>query len=150
MPRVHRLDRLECPPLEEIAPRARRKIMRQAVRVGALKARQLAPDSGRRHKSKLNKSIRYDVLDAGLTGRIKARAPHAHLVHDGTKAHRIPAPKDPLRRRKVFPLFAGGHPEWHPGARPNPFLVRAAEETLPEMERVMREGAEAAMAEVVA
>jgi len=37
-----------------------------------------------------------------------------------------------------------------PCARPNPFLVRAAEETLPEMERVMREGAEAAMAEVVA
>lgn len=137
------------PELEEIAPRARRKIMRKAVRVGALEVRRTAPDSGRKHKGKLSKSIRYDVLDKGLTGRIKARAPHAHLVHDGTKAHMIPAPKDPLRRRKAFPLFAGGHAERHPGARANPFLVRAAKRMRPEMEQVLRDGVREALAEVV-
>ncbi len=123
--------------------------MRQAVRIAGLKARELAPDSGRSHKSKLNKSIRYDVLDAGMTGRVRAKAPHAHLAHDGTKGHHIPAPKDPLKRRKAFPLFAGGHAVWHPGARPNPFLVRAAEEVLPEMQEVLRQGIEDALSETV-
>ncbi len=148
MPRTYRLDRLECPELEQLEPAMRRRIMRQAVRVAALAARQEAPDSGTGHKRKLNKSIRYDVLQAGLTGRVRATAPHAHLVHDGTKPHLIPAPKDPLKRRKMFPLYAGGRPVRHPGARANPFLVRAAEEALPEVLRVMREAAEAAIAEV--
>jgi HK97 gp10 family phage protein len=144
-----RLDKLEVPGLEDIEPKARRKIMRKAVRIGALEARKTAPDSGRKHKNKLNKSIRYDVMDKGMTGRIKARAPHAHLVHDGTKAHAIPAPEDPLKRRRAFPLFAGGHSERHPGARANPFLVRAGEKMRPEMEQVLREGVNEALGEVI-
>lgn len=148
MPRRYRLDKLEMPELESLEPKMRRKIMRQAVRVGALRARQLAPDSGFAHKNKLRKNIRYDVLQAGLTGRIRARAPHAHLVHNGTKSHMIPAPKDPVKRKRAFPLFAGGRAMRHPGARANPFLLKAAEETLPEMERIMRESAEEAINEV--
>lgn len=148
MPRVYRLDKLECPPLEELEPKIRRRIMRRAVRIAGQRARELVPDSGVAHKSKLRKSIRWDVLDAGMTGRVKAKAPHAHLVHDGTKPHTIPAPKDPLKRRKAFPLFAGGRAMRHPGARPNPFLVRAAEETLPHVIEAMYAGAQEALAEM--
>lgn len=148
--RQYRLDKLEAPDLEQLEPKARRKIMRRATKIAGLQARKEAPDSGIKHKSKLNKTIRYDVLDQGRQGRVRAKAPHAHLVHDGVRAHVIPAPKDPAIARRAFPLYAGGHSVRHPGARANPFLVRAAEKVRPEMEQVLREEGAAALAEVAA
>ncbi len=150
MTRQYRLDKLEMPALEELAVKARRKVLREGVRVIALKVREIAPDSGRKHTGKLNKTIRYQVRRAGLEGVVAAKAPHAHLVHDGTKSHEIPAPKDPEKVRRAFPLYAGGHAEKHPGARAQPFLKQAAEETRPQVEQVLREGTEAAIAEVAA
>lgn len=137
MPRKFRLDRLEMPALEELMPKIRRKVMRQAARVVALKVREIAPDSGVWHKRKLNKSIRYQTLSGGLQSEIVAKAPHAHLVHNGTRPHDIPIPrKDP---RVML---------HHPGARANPFLLNAAEQTRNEVEDVLREGTEAALQEI--
>lgn len=149
MPRKYRLDKLEMPELEEIVPKARRKIMRQGVKIIALKVREIAPDSGIRHKGKLNKTIRYQVTRGGLEGVVAAKAPHAHLVHNGTKAHQIPAPKDPLKWRSVWYFYPGHRPVKHPGSRPQPFLLEAAEQTRPQVEQALRDGVEAAIREVV-
>jgi HK97 gp10 family phage protein len=155
MPKKYRLDKLEVPSLEEAEPKIRRKVMRQAVKVVAIKARALAPDSGNSHrgmkmgvKGKLNRSIKYTVLDRGLTGKVAAKAPHAHLVHDGTQRHLIPAPKDLDKRKRAFPLYAGGRPVTHPGARAQPFLIEAEQQVHGEVERVLRDGAEEALREV--
>lgn len=139
MPRKYRLDRLEIPELEEMTPKIRRRVMRPAARVVALKVRAIAPDSGRRHKSKLNKTIRYQVRRGGLEGVVAAKAPHAHLVHNGTKPHDIPIPR-------VNPHTIAHHP----GARANPFLIKAAELTRDEVEQVLRDGARAAAEEIAA
>lgn len=137
MPRKYRLDRLEIPELEEMTPKIRRRVMRPAARVVALKVRAIAPDSGRRHKSKLNKTIRYQVRRGGLEGVVAAKAPHAHLVHNGTKPHDIPIPRENPHTI--------AH---HPGARAQPFLLDAARQTRGEVEQVLRDGARAAMEEI--
>jgi HK97 gp10 family phage protein len=149
MPRRYRLDKLEMPELEEILPRARRKIMRAGVKIIALKVRQIAPDSGVAHKGKLRKTITYQVLQGGLQGVVAAKAPHAHLVHNGTKAHEVPAPKDPAKFRAVYRFHPGGRPAQHPGSRPQPFMTDAAEQTRGEVERAMKQATEEAMREVV-
>jgi len=149
MPRRYRLDKLEMPALEDLAPKARRKVMRQGVKIIAIKARELAPDSGVRHKNKLKRSIRYQVLQGGLQGVVSSKAPHAHLVHNGTRAHEVPAPKDPAKFRAVWWFHPGGRPAKHPGSRPNPFFVDAAEQTRDEVERALKEATEAAIREVV-
>jgi len=137
MPRKYRLDRLEIPELEEMTPKIRRRVMRPAARVVALKVREIAPDSGRRHKSKLNKTIRYQVRRGGLEGVVAAKAPHAHLVHNGTRPHDIPIPRENPHTI--------AH---HPGARAQPFLLDAARQTRGEVEQVLRDGARAAMEEI--
>jgi len=137
MPRKYRLDRLEIPELEEMTPKIRRRVMRPAARVVALKVRAIAPDSGRRHKSKLNKTIRYQVRRGGLEGVVAAKAPHAHLVHNGTRPHDIPIPRENPHTI--------AH---HPGARAQPFLLDAARQTRGEVEQVLRDGARAAMEEI--
>jgi HK97 gp10 family phage protein len=139
MPRKFRLDKLEVPELEELAPKTRRKVMRPAARVVALRAREIAPDSGRSHKRKLNKSIRYQTQRAGLEGVVAAKAPHAHLVHNGTKPHDIAIPRENPHTI--------AH---HPGAKAQPFLIDAAEQTRDEVERVLRDGARAAAEEIAA
>ena len=137
MPRKFRLDKLEIPELEAMAPKVRRRVMRPAARVVALKVRAIAPDSGRRHKSKLNKTIRYQTRRAGLEGVVAAKAPHAHLVHNGTRPHDIPIPRENPHTI--------AH---HPGARAQPFLLDAARQTRGEVEQVLRDGARAAMEEI--
>jgi HK97 gp10 family phage protein len=137
MPRTFRLDRMEVPELEEMTPKIRRRVMRPAARVVALKVRAIAPDSGRRHKSKLNKTIRYQVRRGGLEGVVAAKAPHAHLVHNGTRPHDIPIPRENPHTI--------AH---HPGARAQPFLLDAARQTRGEVEQVLRDGARAAMEEI--
>ena len=149
MPRKYRLDKMEMPELEELAVKARRKVMRSAVRIVALKVREIAPDSGVSHKRKLNKSIRYQVRRAGLEGVVAAKAPHAHLVHDGTRPHETPAPTDPNKFKSVWFYHPGGGPAKHPGARAQPFLLEAAEQTRGDVERALKEGTEAAIREVI-
>ena len=149
MPRTFRIDELEFPDLPEIPIKLRRKVMYQAAKVVALRARILAPDSGVAHKGKLKRSITYGSQNYGLEGVVKSKDPISWLVHNGTKAHLIPAPKDPVKLKKMWRLYPGGKPVHHPGMRAQPFLVEAGEATKDEVERVLKEGAEAAMAEAV-
>lgn len=152
MPRKYRLDKLELPDLEALEPIARRAAFRAGVKVVALWLRANVPDSGVKHKGKLNKSIRYNVQAGGLTAKVKATAPHAHLVHEGTKGPR----KVTLNARRQEPAKAlnipgvGFRHSATAGRMPaNPFLLKAAEETREDMEQVIKEAVEAAAAAVV-
>jgi len=146
----YELTKLEMPDIEALAPKMRRKCMYEAVKVVALVARTLAPQSGRKGKGRLSKSISYKTLDAGLRGSVYSKAPHAHLVHDGTKAHDIPA-----RAGKML-MFKGASGDLirtkvakHPGARAQPFFIQARDDTRDEVEQVMKQTMEECLAEVV-
>ena len=150
MPKVFRVDKLEVPELDAVTAKIRRKVMRPAVKLVAERVREIAPDSGRAHKGKLKKSIRYQVLDKGNKGEVKSTSPVAHLVHDGTAAHQITPSSSPSL------MFTGRtgliHAKLvnHPGSRAQPFLLEAEAATRPDVERVLKEGAEAALAEIAA
>lgn len=146
MPRVYRLDRLEMPKIEELEPRLRSKVMRQGARVVALEARRIAP----RRSGRLAKSIKYYVRRGGLEGKVVPKnAPHAHLVHDGTKPHDIYA-KTPESARRGWRFYHGSTKVavHHPGARPHPFLVEAGERSRDDVERVMLEKAKEVLGEI--
>jgi HK97 gp10 family phage protein len=141
MPRTKTFDlnRLEIPNLEGIPERLRKKTIYQGVKVVAKKARTLAPRSGAKRKGRLHKSITYTVRKHGTEGVVKAKAPHAHLVHDGTKPHVIRA-----RPGKVLVFRAGSRmvvrrAVQHPGAKAQPFLTDALDQTWPEMVKAMHE-----------
>jgi len=151
MPKIYRVDKLEVPELDTVTAKIRRKVMRPAVKLVAEKVREIAPDSGRAHKGKLKKSIRYQVLDRGNKGEVKSTSPVAHLVQDGTAAHQI------VPRRSAPSLMFKGRAGLvhakavnHPGARAQPFLLEAEAATRPDVERVLKDGAEAALAEIAA
>jgi HK97 gp10 family phage protein len=153
MPRKYRLDKLDMPELEAMEPIARKAILREGLKVVALYIRAHVPDSGVAHKGKLKKSIRYSVQQGGLLGKVKAVAPHAHLVHEGTKGPR----RVTLNKRRSEPARAltipgvGFRHSANAGPMPaNPFLLKAADATRDEMEGVIRKAmadAAAAVAE---
>jgi hypothetical protein len=131
MPRKYRLDKLEMPDLVAVAPAVRKVVFRQGLKVIAEWLRAHVPDSGVKHKGKLNKSIRYNVKPDALTAVVKATAPHAHLIHEGVRGHWI------TRHAPDGHVYNWA---WHPGLRPNPFFVRAGVETADQVEGVMRKG----------
>ena len=143
MPRhQYRLDQGEVPDLEGFATKFRRKIMYAASKVVALKARVLAPDSGIARKGKLKRTIRYGAQDRGWEGYVKTKAPHAHLVHDGTEPHQILArTKESARAGWMWYRGSTLWPVRHPGAKAQPFLDDAAEQTKGEIEKTMQEKA---------
>ncbi len=149
MPRKYRLDKLEIPDLEGFTNKVRRQVMSKGARILALRVREIVPDSGIAHKNKLKKSIRYGTKKAGFQGYVKAKAPHAHLVHDGAKAHIIPAPKDPEKLKRAWMWYPGGRPVQHPGIQhPNPFLIKAGEDSVEEVNRALKEAADTAVVEI--
>ena len=140
--RVFRLDEGEVPDLEGFATKFRRKIMYAGAKVVALKARQLAPDSGIKRKGKLKRTIKYGAQDWGWEGYVKTKAPHAHLVHDGTEPHQILArTKESARAGWMWYRGSTLWPVRHPGAKAQPFLDDAAEQTKGEIEKAMQEKA---------
>ena len=148
MPRVYRLDKFEQPDMEALIPQARRVVMRGALKYVQDWLRLHVPDSGVKHKGKLNKSIRVSVYQGGLVGKVKATAPHAHLVHEGTKGPR----KVTLNARRQEPAKAlnipgvGFRHSATAGRMPaNPFMTRAEDELRPAIEELMRVGTEAAI-----
>lgn len=149
---VFNLNKLEMPDLLKLAPEIRKKVLAPGARVIAVEARRTAPDSGYSHKLKLNKSISYRADRAGTSMKVLVRAPHAHLVHDGTKAHLIPNPADKeylAKRLRMMPYFPGILPLHHPGIRKaHPFLVEAGESKRPEVERILKQKAAEVMAEI--
>ena len=142
------LARGEMPDVLALPGKIRRKVMREAARVVALDVRETAPDSGIRHKGKLRKSIRYQVLQGGLIGQVSSKAPHAHLVHDGARPHEINA-KSPESAKAGWRFYAGGAVH-HPGQKAQPFLVESAERKQAQIEQVLHDGAAAALAEIAA
>ena len=158
MPRVikggnkrYELDRLEMPELEAIEKVARRKVMYNAAKIIALRVRKIAPDSNRRHKGKLKRTIRYRAYANGLKSKVASKAPHAHLVHDGTKAHNIFA-KTPETAKANWRLYHGStrSPVHHPGSKAQPFLLDARDQTREEVERGMRRDMDEALAAIAA
>jgi len=113
------------------------------------KARELAP--GRRAASNpksLRANIRGKVLPDGVSGVVQATARHAHLVHDGTKPHEV----TPRRKKALRGLSSGG---WHfsmsaphPGAKAQPFLDQARDQSIAGVEEDLRVAAEAELREV--
>ncbi|MBM3187096.1 MAG: HK97 gp10 family phage protein [Chloroflexi bacterium] len=147
----YELTKLEMPDIEALAPKMRRKCMYEAVKVVALVARTLAPQSGRKGKGRLSKSISYKTLDAGLRGSVYSKAPHAHLVHDGTAPHPTFSPGGKMLQFKgrSGDLIRGKQFE-HPGARAQPFFTQARDDTRDEVEQIMKQTMEECLAEVVA
>jgi hypothetical protein len=148
LPKAYRLDKFEMPDILAMEPKLRSKVMRAAVKIARDAARLLAPV----RSGKLKKALTYSVGRGGVTGKVKApKAPHAHLVHDGTKAHTIQATTKESARAG-WQLYHGSiHTVVrHPGAHGNPFLVDAGVESRPEIERAMVARAEEVLAEVAA
>jgi len=145
------LDRLEMPDLEAIEKIARRKVMYNAAKIVALRVREIVPVSNRNHKGKLVKSIRYRAFASGLKSQVAAKAPHAHLVHDGTKAHQIFA-HTPESAQDGWRIYHGSvsSPANHPGAKAQPFLLDARDQTRNDVEEQMRKDMEEIAAAIAA
>ena len=148
MPKQFRMDKLELPNVLAMAPKMRSKVLRQGARVVAVRTRDIVPvRSGR-----LRKAITYSVSRGGIEAKIRApKAPHAHLVHDGTRRHTIHA-KSRQSARAGWRFYHGSVATKvkHPGARQNQFFVKAGEDSRGDMERVMRDTAREVIAEVAA
>lgn len=146
MARRYRLDRFEMPDILAMEPKARKRVMRAGLKIARAEARGLAPvRSGR-----LKKALSYSVQRGGVKGKVKApKAPHAHLVHDGTAAHRIYAKtKESARRGWRWYRGSTRRAVKHPGARSNPFLVEAGERSRPEIEKAMLQAGREVLAEI--
>ena len=147
MPKKYRLDKFEMPDILGMEPKLRSKVMRAAVKIARNAARLIAPE----RTGKLKKALTYSVGRGGVTGKVRAtKAPHAHLVHDGTKPHEIHATSKETARAGWRLYHGSTHTAVkHPGVRQgNPFLVDAGERGRPEIEEAMRQKAEEVLAEV--
>ena len=148
MPNQYRLDKLEMPDILSMEPKLRAKVMRAAVKIARNAARELVPE----RTGKLKKALTYSVGRGGVTGKVKApkaKAPHAHLVHDGTKPHEIHA-KSKESARSGWKFYHGSttSPVKHPGAHGTPYLVESGVKARPEIEEAMRQKAKEVLAEV--
>lgn len=70
-----------------------------------------------------------------VVGPEAGKAPHAHLVHDGTRPHEIILTQ-PLILGGTF--LPAGFVIQHPGSRANPFIARAAEATRSQVQSILR------------
>ena len=148
MPKTYYLHKNEMPDILAMEPKMRSKVLRRAARVLKLAIQARVPV----RSGLLRKAIRYTVSRGALQAKVRAtKAPHAHLVHDGTKAHTIHA-KTKESARAGWQIYHGSiHTAVkHPGSRGNPFMTDAAEESSAEVERVMKQTAKEVLAEVAA
>ncbi|HPL30957.1 MAG TPA: HK97 gp10 family phage protein [Anaerolineae bacterium] len=149
MPRKYRLDKLDMPDLEAMEPAIRKTVLREGLNYMVDYLRGHVPDSGVKHKGKLNKSITQSVVAGGLVGKVRAKAPHAHLVHEGTKGPRK-VEINPSRQPPALALLIPGVGYRHSaeaGKMPaNPFVLKAADDTRQDVEDIMRVATEAAAA----
>jgi HK97 gp10 family phage protein len=143
------LEKMQLPDLEQIPIKIRRKAVRAGTKIVALRTRETAPDSGRAHKGKLRKSIRYQVRKGGREGVIQVKNRIAHIVHDGAKGHWIRSKYGRFMAFRLRGRLVIARAIWHPGVRPNPFLTRAMEEKLPQVVDAMRKTAEEGIAEAL-
>jgi hypothetical protein len=107
------------------------KAQRAAIRVLVDEAKREIEVRTPERRGTLRKGVYGEVIDGGESGRVGAKARHAHLVHDGTRAHDI-APR--RQDRKAVSFVAGGkritrRRVSHPGTRANPWVQDAVDET---------------------
>lgn len=148
LPKRYRLDKFEMPDILAMEPKLRSKVMRVAVKIARNVARTLVPV----RTGRLKKALTYSVGRGGVTGKVRApKAPHAHLVHDGTKPHTIHATSKEAARAGWRIYHGSIHTAVkHPGMRGNPFLVDAGEQSRPEIEKAMVAKGKEMLAEVAA
>ncbi len=135
------------PDLEALAPMIRKTVMKEGLNYMVGYLREHVPDSGIKHKGKLKKSITSSVVSQGLVGKVRAKAPHAHLVHEGTRGPRkvtLNPRRQPPARALLIPGIGYRHSAVAGRMPANRFLLKAADETRDEVERIMREATEAA------
>ena len=127
--------------LKELPPRVQRHVLRPAVTKASTPivktAKRLAPEGegltpDGRERPHLKKTItktraklsRKTGTVVVVVGPEKNKAPHSHLVHDGTVPHTITLTK-PLQLGRV--TLPAGFVIHHPGSKANPFLSNAVE-----------------------
>lgn len=152
MARVLSLDALAALDLPGLPERIARRAMPGAVKFVTEKARELAPKRRSGPKSLVAK-INGKVLDDGVSGVVQATARHAHLVHDGTAPHEISVREKTDSTRHAMRYVTRGSVKYrsvalHPGATANPFLDKARDESVPDVEQILRKSAELEIAEV--
>lgn len=137
---------------DEVSKAALRKIVTETVK----RARKRVPRGGTRKdktwmarkNTRLFRRIKGGVSKKRYkqVGWVAARAPHAHLVTEGTKAHLVTSNKPHGR------LVIKGHvvpaPVHHPGAKANPFLTEAVNDVEPRVNTLVTGAIEAAAAKV--
>ena len=114
-----------------------KKAIRQALGKVAERIRDRAIDEAPYKKGILKRSITvHDEFDNKvIISAGDGDAPYAPYVHEGTKPHLI-KPKN----KKALSWKGAKHPVKsvkHPGSKPNPFLLRAAQKTAPEIDRLI-------------
>lgn len=97
----------------------------------------------------LVKSMFGRVEQGGLQGVVGAKAPHAHLVHEGTAAHAVT-----LHGARALAIPSGGHVVYrgsaeHPGSRANPWLKESLERSGDALAGMLRHAGEAALSEAI-
>ena len=142
----------DYPELMGVPEEIKREAMPQVVKHVAEIARAEAPKRAGLSSSKsIVSRIKGSVEKAGLVGRVRAGAPHSHLIEFGTRPHSLASgsgksKKKPGSRLKIF-----GDPSiirmsaMHPGSAANPFMQRADDKAPPVVERVLMEIGAAAL-----
>lgn len=113
-----------------------------AIRAALLKVanriREQAINEAPYKKGYLKKSISVhdEFKDSVIISAGDGHAPYAAFVHEGTRPHVIrPKDKKALADKKTGRFF--GRKVQHPGTKPNPFMLRAAKKTAPEINRLI-------------
>lgn len=113
-----------------------RRVMPRVTDLIAGKARQLAP----KRTGKLMRSIVTKMQQGGEVGIVAAKAPHAHLIHEGVKPHEVT-----LEKKKAMKFVSDGKVfirklvKHHPGiVHPTPFLTDAADQSKGDVDAILK------------
>lgn len=143
-----RLFAVDWPEGEGASKELLRLAMVDMVQVVYAEAEERVPKGrGRSSPKSLLSKLGTRLEKGGEVGVIWDKAKHAYIVHEGTKAHRIPHATKP-RRKKHLVIMRGGSPLFrqsasHPGTKGQPFLRDALKESRQELNRLLaRKGEE--------
>lgn len=121
----------------------RKKVVSAAANCVKRNVRRVVPRGGTRTDAawvargdyRLFRTIFSYVSPDARTAAVTAKSRHAHLVHEGTKAHETPPVHMTHLKIKGTDFVSG--PVQHPGARRQPFLLWGAEQAGPEIPAAM-------------
>jgi hypothetical protein len=139
--------RVDLPDMDKLSDGLRLRVMGQAVDIVKKHTHELVP-VGKTHN--LANSIRGGVGQRGAVGVVKAGASHAWLVTHGTSAHSL----KPVKAHALA-IQSAGHVVMrataeHPGSKPNPFLIKALQESAGELDAILGSKGEQLIAKAIA